>query len=150
MELSDIITTVKQFVDNNNKSESKSIDKINRYLDDLEKCVNSTNKSSQLIEQQTKTLEKNINDSLKSLNKKHNDFRNNLIDWYEKQALQLKIRKVISSNAKLGIELTKEEAEPIAKSMPHPSIESFISEINFEVDLSGIASTNNQIILPRL
>ena len=153
IKIADITVKVAAFIDKINAIKIKYVTKINKLLEDLENTINSiATKSLQWIEIHVNKILKKIEDTVKSLLAKIDSIIKQLTEWYNKTMINIKRSVIKSVSAKLGIEMSDAVADGLAEAIPHPAIESFLPEIQLDIelpDLSNLAEIG-QVSIPRL
>lgn len=151
--ISKIVNTVKTNITNIENIKTNTVDKINGYIDDLEKIINNTdNKSEHYVEIQKEKKLKEINDGVDGLQNKLTKKINDLSEWYNKQVNNAKKCIIKANFAKLGQTCSDDMAETLASTIPHPEFSSFVPKIDLKLELPNLSNLKNTgyIKLPRL
>ena len=129
----DMYNKVMDFIDRMIEIQNMYINKINRYLEDIEDLVNNAiNHSKHYIEMQINKLFAKIDKLLDGFRKKMNSIVKQIEDWYNDQMNQIKTQIILFASAKLGIYMTKTAAKAAAEAIPHPDL----NMPNFEIELA--------------
>ena len=146
--ITNIALTVDEYYSKIKSVYNKAANKINTYIDDLQRVINkyleSGSQSITWIEMQISSILKKISDALKVAKDKINSIIKQVEAWYEKNITKIKISVIKGAMAKIGVSLSDTEAEGMSSMIPHPDIKTLIPEINIELeipDITGMLST---------
>lgn len=121
---------------------NKFANKINGYIDELEKVLEKIVefgvKAIVWIEMQIYKILKKITDALDAVKKAIDNVLQQVKDWYNDTVNRFKASLIKSVMAKLGIACTDEQAETMTGMIPHPAVDGLLPEIKIELQLPDI------------
>ena len=127
--------------------------KINTILNDLETVLNkAAYKGTVWATPKVEKLTKKLQDTIDNLNNKLKTMYEEIERWYNKTVNKIKISVVKGSCAKIGLPTTDDIVNPLAQSIPHPALDTFLSIPPLDIELPDMSNLTNigKITLPRI
>lgn len=136
-----------EFITTMKENRNGYVDKINSYLNDLEKLNNAGTHSDQYIQSKTKVIQENIADTLKGFEKKNKGYTEQLKIWYDDQMNKIKLNIVTVEQNKLGVDVPEDVLKSLADAIPHPEL--VIPELKITIPEIS-AEPNVSVTIPRI
>jgi hypothetical protein len=137
-----IVVTVYKFKKKIESIYNKFANKINGYIDELEKVLEKLVelgvKAIAWIEMQIYKILKKITDALDAVKQAINNVLQQVKDWYNDTVNRFKVSIIKSVMAKLGIACSDEQAESMTGMIPHPAVDGLLPEIKIELPLPNV------------
>lgn len=149
VKIADIVLTINEYKAKIEETYNGYATKINNYIDEFERIVNkwvaSGNKAIQWLEMQIKKVFKKITDIIDAATAKINPIFKQIVAWYEKVVKKVKLSVIKNYFAKMGQSISDEAVEPLTSIIPHPSIESLLPTVSFEIQIPDVAANIDYI-----
>ena len=134
----------------------KYVRKINKKLDELENMINDAiryaNSGSKWLNIKIKKILKDIQDILDKCIERIKEIISQIKEWYNKTMTDIKVSIITAVFAKLGQNISRDQAMPLADAIPHPDIESLLPSINIELNLPDLMNLGEikEVKIPRI